>query len=366
MTWKGNFGVADIKGRTVLVHEWVTGGGLAGRDLPASWAAEGRAMRRAIAADFACLPGGSVRVIVTSDARLADEPGPWKIVPIAAGDDAGRLSEIARTADFTVLIAPETSGILAGLTRELEYAGARLLGSTAEAVELTADKARLAARLQAIGVNTPPTTTIVAGAGIPEGAHYPAVLKPIDGAGSLDTFYLADVGSVPDRARQIPIAVLQPFVPGTPMSASFLVGQRGEAWLVAIGTQRMAIREGRFEYRGGRLPAVCPYAVPQLKQAVKAIAGLRGFVGVDFIGDTENRQTTILEINPRPTTSFVGLCCVLPPGLLARSWLAACGFDDGARRLLAGLAERAHEKKASVSFNANGEFDHDDVGAPMR
>ena len=32
----------------VLVHEWVTGGGLAGMPLPASWVREGGAMRRAI------------------------------------------------------------------------------------------------------------------------------------------------------------------------------------------------------------------------------------------------------------------------------------------------------------------------------
>ena len=217
------------------------------------------------------------------------------------------MRDLARAADFTVLIAPETSGILASLTRDFEHAGARLLGSTAEAVELTADKARLAARLQALSIDTPPTRTIVPGAGLPLDASYPAVLKPVDGAGSVDTFYLADAQSLPDRARQMPVAVLQPFVPGTPMSASFLVGHGGQSWLIGVGIQRMAIREGRFEYRGGTLPAPCPDALPQLKPAVDAIAGLRGFVGVDFIWDAEERRATILEINPRPTTSYVGL-----------------------------------------------------------
>src|SRR3954452_3588271 len=71
---------------TILVHEWVTGGGLAGQPLPASWAAEGHAMRRAIARDFAALPG--VRVVVTLDERFPEEPGPWSVVRIGAG--AGR------------------------------------------------------------------------------------------------------------------------------------------------------------------------------------------------------------------------------------------------------------------------------------
>ncbi len=117
------------------------------------------------------LPGRPVRVIVTSDARLPDDPGPWTIVRIAAGDDPDRLRDLARAADFTVLIAPETSGILASLTRDFEQAGARLLGSTADAVELAADKARLAARLRELSIDTPPTRTIVPGAGLPHDAQ---------------------------------------------------------------------------------------------------------------------------------------------------------------------------------------------------
>src|SRR5262249_8654959 len=136
----------------ILIHEWVTGGGLAGEPCPESWAAEGRAMRRAIAADFAALPGASSRVVVTLDARWAGDPGPWVVVPLVPGSFPGRLLRLAREADYTVLIAPETTGILAGLTRDLEQAGARLLGSSPGAVELTGDKARLARWLESHGI----------------------------------------------------------------------------------------------------------------------------------------------------------------------------------------------------------------------
>jgi tyramine---L-glutamate ligase len=363
MTWKGIIAMALETARTFLIHEWVTGGGLAGRALPASWAAEGRAMRRAVAADFACLPGGPVRVIVTSDARLPDDPGPWTTLRIAAGDDPGRVRDLARAADSTVLIAPETSGILASLTREFDQAGARLLGSTAGAVELAADKARLAARLRALSIDTPSTRTIVPGAGLPHDAKFPAVLKPIDGAGSVDTFYLADAQSLPACARDMPVAALQPFVPGTPMSASFLVGHGGQSWPIGVGAQQIAIRHGRFEYRGGTLPAPCRDALPQLKPAVDAIAGLRGFVGVDFIWNAEERRATILEINPRPTTSYVGLSRLVPPGLLARAWLAACEPAARDTGILAGLVECIHGNQRRVSFRANGNVTYDHGGA---
>jgi predicted ATP-grasp superfamily ATP-dependent carboligase len=347
--------------RTVLIHEWVSGGGLAGAPLPPSWVTEGRAMRRAIAGDFASLPGEPVRVIVTSDARLADDPGPWTTVRIAAEDDPSRLHNFARTADFTVLIAPETNGILASVTHAFERAGARLLGSTASAVEQSADKARLAARLRALSIETPPTRIVIPGAGLPSDTRYPAVIKPLDGAGTIDTFYLADAASLPAAARALTRALLQPFVPGTPMSASFLVDRRGRPWLIGFGAQRMAIRDGQFEYRGGTVPVACPHAARQVRGAIEAVAGLCGFVGVDFVWDAAHRRATVLEINPRPTTSYVGLCRLLPRGMLAQAWLSACDPAVPDRKILAGMAKRVHTHQC-VSFDASGSLIHDDMG----
>ena len=73
----------------------------------------------------------------------------------------------------------------------------------------------------------------------------------------------------------------------------------GQIWPIGVGIQRIAIRDGRFEYHGGSLPAPCLDALPQLTPAVESIAGLRGFVGVDFIWNSRKNHATILEINPR-------------------------------------------------------------------
>ena len=94
----------------------------------------------AIARDFAALPSSEIKVVMTLDARLAEEPGPWELERIADGEHERKLRELATAADFTVLVAPETSGVLARLTRDLEGAGVRLLGSSARAVDLTGDK----------------------------------------------------------------------------------------------------------------------------------------------------------------------------------------------------------------------------------
>jgi tyramine---L-glutamate ligase len=355
MTSKEWFAMAIRTGLVVLVHEWVTGGGLAGMPLPASWERQGSAMRRAITRDFAAVRSHDIKVVMTLDARLPAESGPWDLERIAEGEHERKLQTCSTAADFTVLVAPETSGVLAGLSRDLEQAGARVLGSAAGAVDLTGDKFRLAAHLRSYGIDTPPTQAVVPSEGLPELARYPAVLKPVDGAGSVNTFLLDGPLALPGDARQMPHALLQPFVPGESMSASFLVSPEGRAWPIGVGRQRMEIRDGRFEYRGGVIPARCGDAVDQVGRALGAIEGLKGFVGIDFIWDEPRGHATILEINPRPTTSLVGLCRLLPAGHLARAWLEAFRSDQRDNALLNGLYGLVQSQEAVV-FDEDGEF----------
>lgn len=338
---------------TILVHEWVTGGGMAGSDLPASWAAEGDAMRRAIAGDFAALDGGRAHVVVTLDARLAEDRGPWDVERITTDDDPGRIIRLAQRADFTVLIAPETTGILEGLTRRLHDAGVRLLGSSSGAVAMAGDKAELAGYLAARGIETPPCRSIRPGDGLPRDAAYPAVLKPVDGAGTIDTFLLEGPDDLSKSAREMSRAILQPYLSGTPMSASFLVDSAGRAWTLAIGEQHVVVRGGRFEYRGGRIPARTPVDEGPMRAAVESVRGLRGWVGVDFVWDNRRRQATVLEINPRPTTSIVGIVRLLRPGRLAAAWIGAVDPASAGAAILPDLCGEIRSS-SSISFDASG------------
>ncbi len=52
----------------ILVHEYVTGGGFAGRDVPASLAREGRALLTALVADLAAIRGH--QIVTTADSRF--------------------------------------------------------------------------------------------------------------------------------------------------------------------------------------------------------------------------------------------------------------------------------------------------------
>ncbi len=262
------------------------------------------------------------------------------------------IGNLARDADYTVIIAPETRGVLAGMTSALERAGVESLGCSARAIELAGNKARLAEWLGARGISTPSCRTVKPSLGLPDDASYPAVLKPLDGAGSVETFLVSNTSDVPPSARTMPVALLQPYQAGLPMSASFFVGA-DRAWLIGIGRQRMIIEGGRFVYQGGEIPVPCEPAEALLREAIESLEGLRGFVGVDFVWETETGVIHVLEVNPRATTSFVGLSGLLPPGHLAACWLASCGVPGYDGELLVTLAENVR-RQSPVSFDANG------------
>lgn len=344
----------------MLVHEFVTGGGLAGEALPPSWAAEGRAMRRALAEDFASLDG--VRVTMTLDARLPEEPGPWHVVRVGPGEEPARFARLAAESDYTLCIAPETGGILEERARVIERAGGRSLGSSPGAIALCGDKMRMGEHLGRLGIETPVSLRVVPADGLPRDFPYPAVLKPIDGAGSLDTYFVESPDAEIEAARGMPEAMLQPFAAGEPMSASFLVVPEAGPILLGLADQRIERDGGEFNYRGGVVPSrVGPDrpAFDGLLEVVRSVPGLLGWVGVDFLWDEQGGRAVVLDVNPRPTTSYVGFREVVSPGLDPPSWMARLWMgrilgpgpepgDPWCRRVSRGIP---------VAFGADGRVD---------
>jgi predicted ATP-grasp superfamily ATP-dependent carboligase len=347
-----------IEGRpiTVLVYEHVTGGGLAGEELPQSWAVEGGAMRRAIARDFASVPG--VNVVMMLDSRLSREEIPGVKVRMVGEGETNVLEAVSIECDYALLIAPETDNILANLTDNVLRVGCCSLGSKARAIRMTGDKARLAHHFYGEDIPSPKTWMIGSSRSeLPDEWEGLIVFKPRMGAGSVDTVIVHD-RKPPEWVTMLNMAIAQPYLPGQPMSASFIVDSAGRATLLGVGRQRIEIDgDGKISYQGGTILmgiTDCPKGVERAINSVNdylGINGLRGFVGVDYLDDPD-RGITVLEINPRPTTSYVGLSTLLGPGLIAGAWLDAMlgplDSTDWPARLKA--ARQGHD----VSFHADG------------
>jgi tyramine---L-glutamate ligase len=283
--------------------------------LPESLRSEGWAMLSGALEDFARLPGIETLSLLGDHLPSHVASLPFlrpRNAPARPQDFKAAFRDLASTADGTLVIAPEIDNLLYQRCRWVEEAGGRLLGPSSEAVRVTGDKLETARRLQSANVPTPPCTRI--------GEHYdrgwPAVLKPRHGAGSQATFLVPEPGALPDLQSQAAGAgvsgdlLLQPFVPGLACSIAFLVGPAGGLPLVPC--RQHLSDDGRFHYLGGALPLPTPLAERAIRlgrRAVDAVSGLRGFVGVDLVlGEKEDgSEDWVIEINPRLTTSYIGL-----------------------------------------------------------
>lgn len=297
----------------VFVYEFFTGGGagsLTQCQTADSLLAEATAMVRAAAVDFCGLP--SVCVVALRDRRLPPLHPPECQVFEVAGKDAERESfvELARKSDWTLLIAPETDGALLDRAQWVERAGGRLLSPGSAVIELAGNKQKTAETLGRAGVPVPRGMML---------AHdrscgmlpfrLPVIVKPVDGCGSQGV-RLAWSAAELVSANAAAGYRLEELVPGLAASVSVLCGAAGNFALPAC-EQRLS-DDGCFYYLGGRLPLA-----PELDQrarhlALRAIAALPttvGYVGVDLVlgAEADRSGDRVIEINPRLTTSYVGL-----------------------------------------------------------
>jgi tyramine---L-glutamate ligase len=282
-------------------------------------------MRAAVCADFERLPDVRIQTLDT--------------------DSEAAFRKEAAAADYVLVIAPEVDGILEERCRWVEESGGELLGPTPMAVCLTADKLRLAQHLQAAGVSTPECWLL----GEEPADDFPIIWKPRDGAGSQATFLLttpADrlrVQAALESERCPSPMIAQTFVQGVAASVAFLITPQGATALVPC--RQHLSDDGRFTYRGGSLPLAQPLASRALQvasAAVGCVEGLRGYVGVDVV--VTEREGWAIEINPRMTTSYIGLRA-LARFNLAEAMLAAVRGEE--------LPSLEWEARA-ITFTADG------------
>ncbi len=308
---------------------------------PTGIRAEGSALRDAVAADLALLSGVDLEV-----------------VPPQTAPPATALRAALGRAEAALVIAPESDGILERLTASVERSGRRLLGPGRRAVRLAADKLAMSDLLAGCGIASPRCASIP----FADGSRClrlwspPFVLKPRDGCGGQGTRCVR-------RREQIPAALdavravtrrndflVQEFIPGEPASVSLLVApcvtpgaapgvpSRGAGGgpapamrCIGLGLNRQAFTTGvAFEYRGGATPWPHRQSAAALRAAGRAVRALgaavpdlRGYVGVDLVIGPGG--VTVLEINPRLTTSYLGLRRVVERNLAGLLIDAALG-----------------------------------------
>ena len=309
----------------ILVHEFFSGGGLAGRDVPVSLAREGSAMLAALVADLAAISGH--QIVTTADPRFPLKAPPGvEVVTLSARSSKRILERLIASADAVWLIAPESGRTLERLAASVEKQGKTLLGSSSSAIRMASDKAGLP-RIFALHGIPHPQTRVFSPQAVRE-LGYPMVVKPARGAGCEGVWLVRNA-----RELRHAVGASREDDPHGPCAASALRARYGRQ-RVAVG--RWTARRGpysqfpvhadfaAFLYRGGQTPLDHPLSQRAAQAAVRAceaLPGLRGYVGVDVV--LTKAEPCVIEVNPRLTTAYLGVRSVMDDNVAALA-LAAC------------------------------------------
>jgi predicted ATP-grasp superfamily ATP-dependent carboligase len=306
----------------IIIYEHVSGGGYAQRPIPPSVLSEGFAMLRSFVSD---LKDAGHEVTIFLDQRLSKLNPPIDTdyaIPIFRSSEPKQfLNNIARINDAICIIAPETGQTLQQLVTVAEQTGKISLNCESNAIAQAADKTTLYKSLEKLEL-APKTKILSTDVDlaetkrcIKEELSYPLILKPVDGVGCSGLSLLKEDAQIEKAIAKIREKssgkqfIAQQYLDGECASVTLLsTGKKTVA--LSLNKQNVTLAEpnATSSYEGGAVPFEHPLRIEAFSTAekvVNSISGLRGYVGVDLILSED--KTFVVDVNPRLTTSYVGL-----------------------------------------------------------
>jgi tyramine---L-glutamate ligase len=295
--------------KTIFVCEFITAGGLNHHTLPQSLLDQGEAMRDALLRDLSDL---SYQIVTAVDARLTKPSDCHVCYEIQAEDDAWqKWAEIINRVDAVWLIAPETDGDLAKLTALALQQNKIILGCGLSAINVCSSKLATHLLLKQSSVKTVETYTYVEW---PKTSGIRWLAKPSDGAGCEQTVCFDTVKSLSQWLLQHQCTethVIQPYLDGTAGSISCVMHQ-GKVHVLSCNQQLITLENNVLNYQGCVVNGMRQHwekLVMLANKIAQLMPDLAGYIGIDVIvSDNEQEETiTVIEINPRLTTSYIAL-----------------------------------------------------------
>jgi len=322
----------------IFIFEFVSGGGFSQVEIPSSLFCEGFAMLRSIIEDFKNL---GFHITTLLDSRIEFLSHYMKVDVVKSveleEDFLKKYTDCVRSSNYCFVIAPEFSNILYNLTKIVKTNKKKLLSIDLNGVKLGASKLETYKFFNANGINTPESYRIpVKGNNLDinwilqkcDQLNSSIVIKPDDGAGSESVFYFEKKDDVLQFFERFNKTfdinrkyILQEYIEGDPMSVSIINDQTLEKTnenilkILSINAQNLQITDPPMEssYLGGSTPVE---QFEQLRSQIEDIlrcvdlSAFKGYFGIDFVKKTDD-SLSFIEINPRLTTSYVGIRNVL-------------------------------------------------------
>jgi predicted ATP-grasp superfamily ATP-dependent carboligase len=244
----------------------------------------------------------------TLERRLRSFPG-VDVVPTQPENDLELLATWAPKVDACLLIAPEFRNLLLERLVAVREAGGKSLNCEPKYIRRTGDKQLYHDDLVGHHGRTPRTVPYSVDLVWEE---FPAVIKPVDGAGSQASSRVENEAELHACARRAVAEgwedlIVQPFIPGKACSMSFLCS--GTSIPIPLRpTEQLLSPDNRLRYVGARYPLDAQTS-HLLWDVARSEAWGSGWVGVDLVvGPRElGSLITVIEVNPRLTTSYLAL-----------------------------------------------------------
>lgn len=302
----------------VFVAEYVCGGGFGDQrpeSLDESLRLEGGAMLAALAEDLAKVATLSVPVAKDFCPSLP----PCEQHPVDPRKPLwAQWLRAAQGCNAAIVIAPERGGILAKAVGMLRAADVNVIAGSGDFLRVASDKQQTARVFAAAGVPHPVTL-------LPSDPRSAArlalcdrfIVKPRDGCGTESVAVFDAMEDALNSASDDDL--VQGYVPGSPASVAVIVHGNELVVLPAV-SQDISIKN--CAYRGGAGPLADDWQRRAAALAQCAIAAMpphaRGYVGLDLVLGEDSANDVVIEINPRLTTSYVGLRHIVSGNLAAR------------------------------------------------
>jgi predicted ATP-grasp superfamily ATP-dependent carboligase len=315
----------------VFIFEFVSGGGFNQVDIPSSLFCEGFGMLRSIIADFKAL---DFNIITTLDYRIYFLSNLLEVNTIHKVEAKDNYLTIfknqVRNCKYIFIIAPESSNILYKLTEIAKNYDKTILSIDLEGIKLGTSKILTYSFFKNYKLSTPKTYLI------PlknkkldlefiiqkfKELKRPIIIKPEDGVGAESIYYFGSENQIReffyglDNSFEYCRAyILQEFIDGRDLSIS-LIGNssylNSQITFLSVNSQDVEITnlKTKSEYFGGYTPVedqeeILNYLSKILNKI--DLSKFIGYYGIDFI-QKKNKTVHFLEINPRLTTSYIGL-----------------------------------------------------------
>lgn len=276
--------------------------------------------------------------------------------------------DLAQACDMTIVVAPELDGALTKVIQELSHAGGRLFNCQSPFLNVASDKRLTAAALRCNDIPHP-TTIVLRHLEDPntldqlrgEAAKSDTVgwcVKPFDGAGceEIRRFgcledlleYYWSTRAEGNADQRLGNYLAQPWLQGEHFSCSAIVDRQGKPHWLPLVTQEIDLElvasdtltggGERLRYQGGKLAtkalqqrrpfdlltrtldALCNQPLTGIPRIARSAA--LGWVSFDLLYHPGDQSWTIIEVNPRFTTSVVTLAASYPRQL-GRAWIDA-------------------------------------------